>query len=478
MSEEEAQALLKQRLERLRIAHLVHDQTQLEPLLVATGGNPKAITMAAGLLKYERRPLKQIMDDLYAARGDLFDDLFSRAWALLDEAGKRILMVMTFFPNSASSEVLGAAADVTGFDFDRATERLTDLSLLDVQQADLTSVPRYVSHPLVQAFVGAQLAKQPEFEESARERWLRWYMQFAEGLNYSWDDITRLGLLDSEQENLYAAISWAFWSEQYRDAIHILKAVQYYYYVRGLWSTSHSISEIHSSAAAKLEDVEEKSRAIAFRAYLLVKQGAIDKAQDDLAYLQSKVQVETFPDDVIFWIQNTQAWYLFDSCDMEGAQRAWEQALRISELLGVQQYISVRQWLAACYYRKGDVVQAQQLFSNALSEAVEQKYVRGIIRSQLGLAVIDLDQERLESCEQRLGDSLQKALQYGDQEYLAQIHRTYADLDMLRGNIVEARRFFGEAIDRFERLGMRREVVESREKLARLEAMMGNDEGR
>jgi hypothetical protein len=108
MSEDEARTLLQQRLERLRIAHLVHDPTQLEPLLAAAGGNPKAITMIAGLLKYERRPLQQIIDDLYAARGDLFDDLFSRAWALLDEAGKRILMVMTFFPDSASIEALSA----------------------------------------------------------------------------------------------------------------------------------------------------------------------------------------------------------------------------------------------------------------------------------------------------------------------------------------------------------------------------------
>jgi hypothetical protein len=151
MSGEEAHTLLHQRLERLRIAHLVHDQTQLEPLLEATGGNPKAITMVAGLLKYERRPLQQIIDDLYAARGDLFDDLFSRAWTLLDEAGKRIFMVMTFFPDSASGEALSATADVTGFEFDRATERLTDLSLLDVQQEDLTKDPRYVLHPLVQS---------------------------------------------------------------------------------------------------------------------------------------------------------------------------------------------------------------------------------------------------------------------------------------------------------------------------------------
>jgi LuxR family glucitol operon transcriptional activator len=209
MSEDEARTLLQQRLERLRIAHLVRDQSQLEPLLTATGGNPKALTVVAGLLKYERRPLQQIIDDLYAARGDLFDDLFSRAWALLDTAGQRILMVMTFFPESASSDALSATADVRGFDFDRAIERLSDLSLLDVQQADLTSKPRYVLHPLVRAFAGAQLAKQPEFEKAARERWVGWYAQLAAGVGYCWNDLGRLKLFSCEGISLQVVFNWA-----------------------------------------------------------------------------------------------------------------------------------------------------------------------------------------------------------------------------------------------------------------------------
>ena len=36
------------------------------------------------MIKYERRPLQQVVDDLYAARGELFDDLFARAWDGLD----------------------------------------------------------------------------------------------------------------------------------------------------------------------------------------------------------------------------------------------------------------------------------------------------------------------------------------------------------------------------------------------------------
>jgi LuxR family glucitol operon transcriptional activator len=208
MSEEEARTLLQQRLERLRIAHLVHDQTQLEPLLAATGGNPKAITMVAGLLKYERRPLQQIIDDLYEARGDLFDDLFSRAWTLLDEAGKRILMAMTFFPDSASGEALSTTADVTGFDFVQAVERLTDLSLLDVQQADLTSEPRYVLHPLVRAFAAAQLVELADFEKAARGRWVSWYVELASRVGYCWDDPAKLSLLDSDNQTIQAVAKW------------------------------------------------------------------------------------------------------------------------------------------------------------------------------------------------------------------------------------------------------------------------------
>jgi len=164
MTEGEARDLIVERVRVLKIEKLIGDLTQLEPLLVATGGNPKALEIMLGLMKYERRPLQQVVDDLYAARGELFDDLFTRAWALLDEAARRVLLVLTFFPTSSSSGALSATADVQGFAFDRAVERLTDLALLDVQQVDLNSVPRYALHPLVRAFATARLNTQPLLE--------------------------------------------------------------------------------------------------------------------------------------------------------------------------------------------------------------------------------------------------------------------------------------------------------------------------
>jgi hypothetical protein len=62
MIEAEARELIAERVRVLKIEKLVGDLTQLEPLLVATGGNPKAIEITMGLLKYERRPLQQVVD--------------------------------------------------------------------------------------------------------------------------------------------------------------------------------------------------------------------------------------------------------------------------------------------------------------------------------------------------------------------------------------------------------------------------------
>lgn len=149
MTEDEARELITERVRVLKIEKLVGNLSQLDPLLAVTGGNPKAIEMTMGLIKYERRPLQQVVDDLYAARGELFDDLFTRAWALLDEAARRVLLVMTFFPASASGDALSATTDVHGYVFDRAVEHLTDLALLDVQRVDLQLSPYYALHPLI-----------------------------------------------------------------------------------------------------------------------------------------------------------------------------------------------------------------------------------------------------------------------------------------------------------------------------------------
>jgi hypothetical protein len=236
MSEAEAQSLIHQRLRMLQLDKLVKNPIEFELLVTVTGGNPKAIEIALGLIKHEHRPLQQVVDDLYGARGEIFDDLFTRAWVLLNEDMRRVLLVMTFFPASASSEALAATSDVQAFTFEGAVERLVDLALMDQQRTDLASTPGYTLHPLVRAFASARLVEQGTFAENARKRWTQWMITLVSNVGYCWQDLSKLGVLDPELENIDAVMRWAAANRMYLQTIEIGKGVDYYYHVRGYWA--------------------------------------------------------------------------------------------------------------------------------------------------------------------------------------------------------------------------------------------------
>lgn len=239
MSEAEAQVLISQRLRALRLERLTVDQAQIESLLAATGGNPKAIEMTLGLVKHERRPLPQIVDDLYTARGDLFDDLFARAWEALDESARRVLLVATFFPASASGGALRATSDVQGFAFDRAVERLVDLALLDVERADLSAPPRYTLHPLVRAFACAKTDEYAEVEPHARNRWVRWWdMQLKQSSSAASYAAVQLDIV-----NVLAVHTWLLEHGRVNELSEQLWHSYYLLFAEGRWQELVSLSE-------------------------------------------------------------------------------------------------------------------------------------------------------------------------------------------------------------------------------------------
>src|SRR5512134_250168 len=179
MSPAECDEFMRNQLHFLRMEELVEYPTDLAPICEVTGGNPKAIMLALGYLKHGQRPLSEVIDEIYAGRGDLFDDLFRRAWQLLDDTAQRVLMAMTLFPVSASQDALGEVAAVQGFAYGRAADRLGELSLLDSSRPNIQSAPRYSLHPLARAFASARLQEHSGFELEARQRWVMVCLQWA-----------------------------------------------------------------------------------------------------------------------------------------------------------------------------------------------------------------------------------------------------------------------------------------------------------
>jgi tetratricopeptide (TPR) repeat protein len=477
MSEKEAHTLLQQRLERLRIAHLVHDQTQLEPLLAATGGNPKAITMVAGLLKHERRPLQQIVADLHAARGDLFDDLFSQAWALLDEAGKRILMVMTFFQDSASVEALSATAEVNSFDFDRATERLTDLSLLDVQQADLTSEPRYVLHPLVRVFAAAQLVEQADFEKAARDRWGRFFLRYVE--HYGDDDLGNpVGEgqkghrehLRTEITNIHAVIERNFATNNLQ-AVRMIERITTFLLDEGYVKERIDLCK-RGLKITSVGNMDEQHAGLVVRlAWSYFIQGDNQEAQKIME--RNEVRARSCGDNrrISHFLRDFSV-ICAKQGENEKAVALCAEALNIAEQIGDKLGILMSKHFngKAAYYR-GDYTEATNVLLEVLPQHRDEDDFRNIAHILLHLGDMAFHCGNLTQAREYMDDALEILhTTYYEAHLEAQIYCCLGKIAYADDDLVGAYAFYTSAIPVCERMGMRHELAEARDALVRLEA--------
>ncbi|MDZ4718576.1 MAG: NB-ARC domain-containing protein [Roseiflexaceae bacterium] len=461
MSETEAFAFVEERLRLLRIDRLASDHTQLEPLIAITGGNPKALELALGLIKYERRSLRQVIDDLYAARGDLFADLFVRAWALLDEATQHSLLAMSLFPISTSGMALQRVAGVSGYPFERAIERLADLALVDLQQADLNSPPRYALHPLVRAFAGARLAECPEFEQNARERWLAWYLEIAATTEVNWYDTHALAAIDPEVDNLSAAITWAVQAERDSAVLRLSATLGYYYYVRGWWSAQLLINDIRLATARRLGNQLEEGYTLLNMLRIMALQGRIMEAQHLAEQVEAILHTAVRTDRQRCSFLHGLAIFAFANGNVEYGRGLLREVLRLCGDTDSYKYVRARNWMADSLLQAGDVAEAERLFEESLAESLNIRYYRSATFCQLRLALAAMQRGDDERAGILLDAALQRATASQDRRDLAIIKQAYAHLYTLRGDTLAARVALAEAIDLFERLGMRQELGEA-----------------
>lgn len=469
MCEDEAREFVSQRLRFLKIEMLVSSSNQLEPLLVATSSNPKAIEIALGLVKHESRPLQHVVDDLYAARGDLFGDLFARAWALLDEAARRVLLVMTFFPSSANAEALRATADVQKFAFDRVVEQLTDLALLDVQKEDINSMPRYALHPLVRAFARVRLMEQQAIEADARERWVTWYMQLIQAANTQWYIVTILAQLDNEKENIGAVVSWADKHQRYMETMATAGFLGYYYYVRGLWEKSRELSRLRLSYARRVGDRLAEVRTARAVLGILILQGELDEAENYLSIITDAI--EQIPIDLRTRCAflHVIAMYAQQTGKIDRAQQLLKEIIEIAKDVDQFALNKSRNWLAHSLFHQGNTLEAKALFETSLAASLSLKYERSITFCEVNLARIALDEAHFAEAQQLLESSKQRVSSYNDRRDMALVERIYGRYYQVIGNKSAAIAAYSLATDLYERLGIRRELAESRAELTRLD---------
>ena len=212
---------------------LVADDRNFHRLYEATGGAPLAIRWAIGQIKQRGQSVDGVLNSLHEARGDMFEFIFKRAWSLLSDSAKRILLVMPVFAATASKAAIEAASDVHKWELDEGLGQLVELWLLEASEKLDESKRRYSLHPLTRFFAHSNLLQYSDLDHQASVRLAEFYESFAkaaEGDRWSWK---RYDEIEEEKDNIFSLIDWCFDKKEAMVGTHLTKSVTFFMRQRG-----------------------------------------------------------------------------------------------------------------------------------------------------------------------------------------------------------------------------------------------------
>ena len=223
----------------------------------ATGGNPQAIRMSIGQIKYEGLSLDAILKRLYDARDGIFEYMFARDWELLSDDARCVLLVMPLFPSAASRAAIEAASNVQHFYFEGALKQLVEMSLIDTSDELDEAKQRHSIHPLTRSFAGAELKRRAEFEKEARLRAVNYFLNFAKQYgSEDWRirDWQGYNMLETERENILASLDLCYNIGEWQMVVDFERALYYFLGERGYWQEFLNCGHQALEAARQLGD--------------------------------------------------------------------------------------------------------------------------------------------------------------------------------------------------------------------------------
>ncbi len=391
----------------------------LLPLVRVTGGNPKAIGIALGYIKRGRLSLNEVIEHLHVASktvNNVFDDLFSRVWNVMTEGSQHVLLVASFFVDYASKEALGSTAVLTEYHLDNAIEELVELKLLDIQEESVALGQHYSMHPLTRAFASAQLRERPEFEEQARIRWSKYYLDFTtrrivreKPKERYWNALPshNFKLIDSEWPNLREVLAWT--DQQGRDHILVELMLLLGHYITGhmLFPTSLYYAQKAAEAANRLGRKE---------------------------------------DAALFYI-DARGWLLIEEGHLTDAIQEINMGLSIAETLDVSSTNATdlialaKTSLARAFLERGDLAAA-----SALMEKVTSLEYKPVIQWRVNMLACDIASKKNNYAEalKLYERAYQISMQYGGEENNARLGNVY----LAMGDLIQAENCFNKALDK------------------------------
>jgi tetratricopeptide (TPR) repeat protein len=311
-----------------------------------------------------------------------------------------------------------------------------------------------------------------DFESQARQRWVAICLQWADEVKQARFNLGKLKIVEMEEATMEAAIQWCYENDRYPETNRLVDGMGYYYHVRGMWDKKVMTHPLAAEIARRHQDRLEELNALSKLVQVLSRQSNWKEADRYRPRMQALVAEGPLSDEDLIEYLNNESFYWLARDKVSEIEQLWQQNIHLADSNSGH---LVRGWLADCLLAKREWKQAEELLRTSLNEVTEKKIQRGIIAIRIKLIAIYLEQSRLEEADAALQTISQLASENLDRRYMAFIQSYYARLYTLKNDIPAARAAYNEAIDLFERLGMRRELKQVRVGLESLDGEREQD---
>jgi hypothetical protein len=438
---------------------------EVQTLYQATGGIPAAIVYAMGQLA-NGYLFADMLPRLMLSESDFCKFYFEQAVKpLRGQPAHLLLMALALFPKPAAKD---AVTQVALADADSIADSIDDLARLHQLSLITLQERRYTMLPLTRDYALAELKFNPEFERTVRQRWVNWYLQFAEQYgSQNWREWQEYRLLKQEWENVQAAIEWCIAQGEYEAFHQFWRFVKGYTYLYGYWNERLIWLDWWLNAAEQRSDKPVLAQALRDRGWTLMLMGKPESltAAETLFCRAWELRDSNDP-SFQFELAIEQAILAMSQGKLEAAHRWLEQSRDLLEPVHLEatehqrQLIRLNYYEAEVWYREGNYAQAKTVYQQVLQQAQSAQWQQVEIYTLNWLADIALKQGNLNEAEDLLKCSLPIAQAQQDKRSIAFHKRSWAQLQQSRGNWAEFRQWAIEAKECFEALAMHTEAQE------------------
>jgi hypothetical protein len=445
---------------------LLMTDDQIRTLLQRTGGLPLAIIRTIGRMAWRGSNIETEIQRLDDPANEIYDFCFGKTIALIERSDAYDLFVsLAIFTADTSREALGFVA---GFDEARLRrdEGLSDLEVLSLCHKN---GDHFGLEPLTRTQALAELHKQPAFEAEARERWVSWYLNFAE--RYGGRDELEMHLrydhLEAEWANLLGVMHWCMDRGRYTDMLALWNHVRDFTHIYGFWTDRLVLLDWLIVEADNRRDHAASVQLMYDRAFTLTLTGPSTRLEDANALLQRCWSLRQSAPPAL---QARVAALLASLCIKQHKHAEAHEWLDKGEALlqdSVLEPLELARERASLLFDRGEnwltmgeYARAQAVFEEMLAQAERSGWQRSIVHAQNWLAYTALLQQQPELSRRYLWMGWPVASRIKEKRLAAYFKRTFAYYYRALGDLDESRKWADDARDSFERLGMSPDIRE------------------